>query len=230
MNNINLEDLEQHLGYKFLNRDLLIEALSHPSINNDTRDKKPNYERLEFLGDSVLSLVIAELIYKHNLGCNEGKLAKLKAHLVSRDVIVKIAKKIDFQHFIIMADGEKKSGGRENINNIVDAFEAVLGAIYLDGNMLTAKRVIGNFWQEYFYGGNILESADPKGDLQEWVQSHNFSLPIYETIASDGPAHAPTFEVKLTIAGFNSVIANGSSKKEATKKAAHTMLKLIKGE
>jgi ribonuclease III len=177
------KDLCDNLKYVFKNEGLLEEALTHPSVlktkNNGTRF---NYEKLEFLGDAILSAVVSEYLVKNHQYENEGDLSKRKAFLVSADTIYKIAKdKVRLDEFIIMSDGEENSGGRKKISNLEDCMEAVIGAIFLDSNFETVKGVILNLWPDV--DSSLSEVPQPpKMELQEWSQKHLKRLPQYEVV------------------------------------------------
>ncbi|MEK6734249.1 MAG: ribonuclease III [Pseudomonadota bacterium] len=212
------------LGYQFSNSLLLEEALTHPSaaINN----KNFTYERLEFLGDAVLGLVIAEMLLTQFPNEDEGKLAKRRSALISGENLSKIARKLGIGERIIMTEAEKKSGGQDNDSNLENALEAIIGAIYLDGNIDKLKIIIKNIWQEYI--DEMLEVPfDPKSKLQEILQKNGKPLPIYELMESFGPKHMLTFKVKLRASGYDDIISEGRTKQIAEKLAASNLLKLM---
>ncbi|MCC2646871.1 MAG: rnc [Rickettsiaceae bacterium] len=225
----NLDSLEKVINYKFKNHHLLIEALSHPSLNHNIHDKfaprVSNYERLEFLGDTVLNLVISDLIYHLHPDYDEGMLAKLRSSLVCKEQISDLAKSINLAKYIIMTEGEEKGGGRLNENNLENAMEAILGAVYLDSNFEQAKAVINNLWQK------VLKSPielypDPKSAVQEWVQARHMPIPDYEVIEQSGSPHSPIFKVRIQVGGFIAT-GSGKAKKAAEKEAARNLLKLL---
>ena len=217
--------IDEILGYKFKNQQLLQEALTHPSIC--AKDKNiASYERLEFLGDSVLSLVIISYIINKFLNEDEGKLAKRKAALVDGKTLAKIGVSIGIGNKIIMSDAEVRLGGRVNPHNIENALEAVIGAIYLDGGLETVREIVINLWEPY-----ILEMkevpTDPKSKLQENLQKRGLPLPKYELVEQGGPGHMLEFKVKIIVPGFKEVIGTGRSKQLAEKEAAVLMLEQI---
>ena len=220
-----IESIEKIINYKFNNKNLLEEALSHPSLKQISLDHK-NYEKLEFLGDSVLGFVITDLIYNmYNQKFSEGDMAKMKAHLVSKDVVQKIAFDINLDKSIIMTRGEELSGGRDNINNLENAMEALIGAIYLDGSIKDAYGFISKYWSIYVKKTNI-DNLDPKTHLQEIAYHINKSLPKYEVIDKIGMQHHPIFKVKCTVMDFE-VIEDGNNIKQAEKSAAEKMIEII---
>ena len=213
--------LEDIIGYKFKDRHLLERALTHSSTNDAY-----NYQRLEFLGDRVLGLVIADALFTEFRGENEGGLAKRHTALVQGTTCAIIGQAHKIADFIILSESERISGGNLNENIIADVVESLLGAIYRDGGYDAAQKVILKLW-----GDNIrtLEDApqDPKTELQEWVQARSLDLPLYEVAEKSGPDHAPMFLMRLTVDGQGSVEAEGSSRRQAEKTAARLMLKKL---
>ena len=223
-----LKDGFEILHYAFKNPALLNKALTHPSVSRENKStgKIINYERLEFLGDGVLGLVIAEMLFKMFPLEREGPLAKRHAGLVKGETVAKIAFSLNIGDYIIMTDGEEAMGGRKNANNVENSLEAIIGAIYLDGGIDPAKEFIHRYWRDE--AKRMKEPPkDPKTALQEWVQSRKIPIPSYCLIASDGPAHAPEFTVEVKINGFRPLQAKGFSKKVAEKEAAKLLLARI---
>lgn len=228
---LNFEVLEKKIGYFFTDKKLLIQSLSHPSINHNlskNRDNyKDNYERLEFLGDAVLNLVISDALIKLYSSEEEGNLAKKRSFLVCKETICVIANRINLSDHIIMTEGAEKEGGRNNFSNIENCFEAIIGAVYLDSNFPTASKFILSLWQDLLKTADqFIELVDPKGTLQEKAHKINIS-PIYNTLNVTGSAHDPIFEVEVCLNGF-CINATGNSKKEAQKSAAKKMLESYK--
>ncbi|RYE06180.1 MAG: ribonuclease III [Rickettsiaceae bacterium] len=225
--NENIELIQQNIGYKFNNVQLLIQSLSHPSLRQYDTLKKINNdnERLELLGDAVVGLIITELIFKQYPDYNEGKLAIIKSHLVCKDTLCQIAKNINLPEFIIMTCGEEMSGGRNNPSNLENTIEALMAAIYLDGDLISVKFVIQKLWYDFLKHANLVES-DPKSALQELVQKLGYSKPVYEMIGKEGPAHLPIFKVSVTALN-NCQISIGNSLKAAEKAAAKELLKIL---
>lgn len=222
MNDQSFEKVEEIIGYNFQNRRLLEKALTHSSTNDDF-----NYQRLEFLGDRVLGLVIAHALFDQFRNENEGGLAKRHTALVQGATLAIIGQAHKIGDYVILSDSEREAGGRNNENIIADVVESMLGAVYLDGGYEAANKVILQLW-----GDNIqtLEDApqDPKTELQEWVQARGLELPDYEIIDKSGPDHAPAFIIQLNIEGFEPITAKGLSRRQAEKTAARRMLKVIK--
>jgi len=216
-----IADLEDSIGYQFTNLNLAHEALSHPSLGQ-TSNFSRNYERLEFLGDSILGFLVTELIFHRYKDSDEGMLAKVKAHSVSREIIVKVAKQIELARYIIMTDGEERSGGRTNDNNIENTMEALVAAIYLDSDIDKVKLVVDNLWSEHI--NNIdFSVADPKTYLQEWLQNEDGNMPTYKVIERTGLVHSPIFTVQVTASEYIK-IGTGKSIKEAEKNAARHLI------
>ena len=219
--------LEKKLDYKFNNVDFLIESLTHPSmkqIDSSIRD----YERLELLGDSILGFLVTEMIFNKYTGYEEGNLAKVKAHVVSSGTLVKIASAIDLSKYLIITPGEENSGGRNNPNNVENAMEALLAAIYLDSNIESVRKIVRRLWKESV--DNIdFSAADPKTYLQEFLQKKKLNIPKYELINQEGPVHAPLFTVKVS-SDSKFKFGEGKSIKDAEKDAAKKLLKLLESE
>lgn len=210
-----IEELEKSISHNFHNKQLLIEALSHPSLK---QRKKHNvfvkdYERLELLGDSILNFIITENLFNNYLTYNEGKLAKIRSYLVCKETISKVAMSIELEKYIIMAYSEEVSGGRSNPSNLENSLEALIAAIYLDSDIGTTKRVVNKLWHSLLQNSNF-EDSDPKTSLQEWAQSHGFSKPVYEVIAKAGPDHAPLFTVSVSITSTDNLKHSTSSVKQ----------------
>jgi ribonuclease III len=225
--NEKLHKLEETIGYHFNNRSLLLESLSHPSLKQYASNSKPsvNYERLELLGDAVLGFIITEIIYKNFTEYDEGKLAKIRSNLVCKDMLCRVAARINLAQFIIMTEGEESTGGRHNPNNIENAMEALIAAIYLDSNLETTQKVIKSLWQE-FLNSKELSVTDAKTALQEWTQRHGFGSPLYRVVEKTGPAHLPNFIVSVTVGKYEQE-AEGHAIKAAEKLAAKKMLNYI---
>ena len=213
--------IEEIIGYFFADKKLLEEALSHPSCDVDF-----SYERMEFLGDSVLGLVISTMLYEKHPEENEGHLAKRRAALVCGETLAKVAEEIGLGEYIAMGVGEDSGGGRENAANLENAFEAVIGAIYLDGGIEPATAFIRKYFEQR--AEDMLEAPkDAKTSLQEWAQAQSFSVPAYDVVERSGPAHDPIFTVEVSVQGQEPVRASGTSKKVAEMEAAKLMLEKI---
>lgn len=227
-NQENLASLEEVFGYNFKNRNLLTEALSHPSLKSRASSKLQDYERLEFLGDAVLNLVISEYLFSRFPDYDEGRLAKARSHLVCKNTICQIGNKVEMSNFIIMSSGEEQSGGRENPNNIENAIEAILGAIYIDGGISKCRDVIINLWGEFLSKETSFDEIDPKTSLQEWAQGKGMQSPSYNVTARSGKDHSPIFEVMVTIGDIYMEYGSGKSIKYAEKNAAMKLLSKVR--
>lgn len=212
-------DTERKIGYIFRNKNLLTTALSHSSYANENHTR--SNERLEFLGDSVLSIIISECIFKKMQNVDEGDLSRMRAALVCEQSLAEVAKKIHLSELIFLGRGEEKNGGRLRPSIISDAFEAVLGAIYLDSNIQTAREWLLNIMADSIdraVKGKLY--SDYKTALQEIVQRDGKSFVTYETIEESGKEHERKFVVQALVNGEKKCIAGGHSKKEAEQAAA----------
>jgi ribonuclease-3 len=230
-----LAELAVSLGHAFQRPELLVDAVTHPSLSGMERagkraGKVPTpglaYERLEFLGDRVLGLVIANWLLERFPAEREGALARRLASLVRWETLSDVASTLDLGRYLRLSAGEAGSGGRTNGTILADCCEAVIGALYLDGGLPAAERFIRARWTT-----QIDRAASPPQDvktaLQEWAQGRGKPLPIYETMGHTGPDHSPRFEVKVHLEGHEPVIAQGSSKRAAEKAAAAEMLRRV---
>ncbi|NDE91075.1 MAG: ribonuclease III [Alphaproteobacteria bacterium] len=224
------------LGYTFKDETLLRNALTHPSQDRSIQergDKKVSpYERLEFLGDRVLSLLIAEWLYEIYPLENEGELAKRHASLVNRDCIAEIAEGLSIADCLQMVNAEDLRRGRVNI--LSDALEALIGAMYKDtsgkdgAHQLDGLRsIIAALWQPFVH--RAAAPQDAKSALQEWAQGKGLPLPEYRVVNQSGPAHAPTYVVAVQVKGYEAIEAQGSSKRDAEKKAATLLWQKLVG-
>ena len=213
--------LEERIGYKFRNSLLLAEALTHPSLGHEAQRYHFDYQRLEFLGDAVLQLVITEYLFRNFRIEAEGQLTKLRSRLVSREALRTHAAALDLGRYILMGRGEEGSGGRERTSTLADAFEALIGALYLDGGLDVAKEFI--LRQTRADLDELAEKPvdiNPKGDLQELLQSISPQSPVYETLSETGPEHQKTFVVQAVWEGIVLGKGSGHSKKQAETAAA----------
>ena len=221
-----VKEFQKSIEYTFNETDLLETALTHPSINLQY-PHLPNYERLEFLGDRVLGLVIAELLFENFSHENEGELARRHAGLVCGSSIHRIAKTIEIGEYMRFSASENASMYKDNASALENSLEALLGALYLDGGIKAAQKFIRFFWHPLLAA--VREAPkDAKTALQEWAQAEGHQLPIYDVINRTGPDHAPRFIIRVSIGsnGFHAE-ASGTSKKEAEQGAAAALLALI---
>jgi ribonuclease-3 len=218
-----LEALEQALGHRFKRRDVLDEALTHASAAGSGH---PSLERLEFLGDRILSLALAELLFETFPAEAEGELARRHAALARRDTVARVARSLDLGKLIEMAKGEEEAGGRANPTTLGDAMEAVLGALYLDGGFAPARQFVRQAWAPLM-GEDLTPPKDAKTALQEWTQGRGLGLPVYSIAQRSGPAHDPRFVVEASIAGHGSAQGEGGSKRIAEQAAAQLLLERL---
>ena len=219
----NIKTLENSIKYHFLNRELLEAAITHTSFENNKKDY--TYERLEFLGDRVLGLVIADLIYKNFLNESEGDLARRIAFLVSGKILSEIAIKFKLQNYVRVSENLKFNNG-ENNSILSDTMEAIIGAIFLDSNYSEVKKVIKYIWIEYIKN-DVKPPKDPKSALQELSMELKYEMPVYSNYIKEGPDHSPIFKVKVSIKGLNKSQGIGVSKKSAEIDAASKLLRII---
>ncbi len=212
-------DIELRLGHRFNNPFLLTEALTHPSASAPL---SPSYQRLEFLGDRVLGLVVARLLIERFPHEAEGDLAKRHAQLVSRETAAKAARLLDIGSFIRFSKGEMEAGGQGSSSALGDVMEALLGAIYLDGGLAPAEALALRLW-EPMLSLDLTPPKDAKTALQEWSQARTLGLPVYTVVGQSGPAHDPRFEVKVQV-GVHSASGEGASKRAAEQLAAKSLL------
>ncbi len=208
------------LGHDFANPDLLIEALSHTSAS------RHNYQRLEFLGDRVLGCVMADWLFRKHADEPEGKLARRFAELVRKEACARVARAIQTMDHIRVERAAAHARVHHTDNVLGDVCEALIGALYLDGGMDVAATFIRTGWRDQVDDG-IAAPKDVKSGLQEWAQARGLPLPVYETAGRSGPDHAPLFDVRVTVKGFESVTASGSSKQEAEKRAATALFEKV---
>lgn len=205
-----------HLGYQFLNRQLIEKALTHRSASNH------HNERLEFLGDAVLGMVIAKALFAKFPKVDEGQLSRMRSSLVKGKTLAVIAKEIELGDYIYLGEGELKSGGFRRASILADAFEAVIGAVYLDSGFDEANQLILKLYNKRLTELDPSEvTKDPKTRLQELLQSRRFSLPEYELLSVTGEAHEQTFEVVCVISEKSiKTVGTGSSRRNAEQLAA----------
>lgn len=225
-----LAELEAILSYNFKNKEILKNALIHKSYNEGLQNGLPDNERLEFLGDSVINLLITEYLYKTFKNLNEGELSKLKAHMVSSNFLSRIAKSIKLNEFLLLGKGEEKNNGRGNKKINASLFEAVVGAIYLDSNFKTASSVLISFFKGFLdeFVEKETRINDYKSELQEVVQKENSFLPYYKIVAESGKPPNVSFTAAVYIGKNEIARGNGKNKRQAEQDAARVALEKIK--
>lgn len=223
----NMESFEKIIGYTFGNKQLLTQAMTHSSYANERKLPGGSNERLEFLGDSVLSIVVSEYLYKHLTSVSEGELTKLRASLVCEKSLHVFAKQIDLGDYLLLGKGEENTGGRERPSILADAFEAVIAAIYLDGGMESARKHILRFIPDDLENGAKKAFSDFKTVLQEVVQKNPEEKVEYVLIGEEGPDHNKRFVVEVMLNSQVIGKGKGRSKKEAEQLAAKEALELM---
>ena len=221
---------EKQIGYKFKNISLLSQCLTHPSYYKDAKKVKiesSQFERLEFLGDRVLGLIIANLLFDKFNTIDEGGLSKKYSYLVQKNFLYKISLNLSIDNILLY--NFKKNNKKMVISILSDAVESLIGAIYLDGGFNVSFKFIKKFWSPYLDIDSSI-TQDPKTKLQELSQQKLKKLPEYKLIKKEGPPHAPLFTVSLKVLSLKKINANGTSIREAEKNAAFKALKLIDGK
>ncbi|WP_096702109.1 ribonuclease III [Magnetospirillum sp. 15-1] len=220
-------DLQVVLGHVFGRPELLTQALTHPSMQQGRRSKTSDpYERLEFLGDRVLGLVVAEMLFNRFPAEAEGALARRHAALVRREAVARVANEIGLGRHLVLAKGEDDAGGRGNPGILADACEAVIGALYADAGFAMAATFVRSRWE------SLMEEAlappkDAKTGLQEWAQGRGKPLPAYRVLGQEGPPHEPIFLIEVSVEGVGSAVGRGASKRVAEQAAAGALLEQV---
>lgn len=222
-----MDELQKIIGYKFNNVELLKEALTHSSFANEQHKKIKCNERLEFLGDSVLSIVVSDYIFANCPKLPEGELTKLRAALVCEKSLYSFAKKIELGNYLLLSHGEKRNGGALRASILADAFEAVIAAIYLDGGIEPAKKHILRFVVPEIEHRKTLNFKDYKTSLQEIIQKNPGEKLEYILVSSSGPDHNKHFKVEVHLNSNVIGRGGGKSKKEAEQQAAREALELM---
>ena len=225
-----MDGLEEKLGYKFNNIDLLKNALTHSSYANEVRGGFSSNERLEFLGDSVLSIIVSDYIYRYFKSLPEGELTKLRASLVCEKSLCAFSRELELGKHLMLGKGEEKSGGRERDSILADAFEAVLAAIYLDGGMEPARRHVMNFVLRELKHTDDEVFKDYKTALQEIIQRNPEESVTYILTGENGPDHNKSFTVEVHLNSNVIGTGTGKNKKQVEQMAAKEALKLMGAE
>ena len=220
--------LQQRIGYKFNEPRLLANALTHPSAPNaaNVAWRGHGYERLEFLGDRVLGLIVAELLLERFENEDEGALSKRLVALVRKEALLEVAGRIDLGPAIDLAAGSGRAYSRQRETAKADGVEALIGGIFQDGGFTAARTFVRQWWTPLLDAYQA-PPKDPKTTLQEWAQGAGLPLPQYRVVTADGPDHQPVFEVAVTVEGLAPCQAHGRSKRAAEQAAATAMLDLI---
>lgn len=223
----NLSDFQKRIGYSFKDEGLLYEALSHSSFANENKKTRHSNERLEFLGDSVLSIVVSDYIFEHFKHLPEGELTKLRASLVCEKALFEFSKKIELGRFIFLGKGEEMTGGRERASIVSDAMEAVIAAIYLDGGIEAARKHIMSFLPKDIDPMHTDTFHDYKTALQEVIQKNPEEKIEYFLKGEEGPDHDKRFTVQVLLNSNVIGTGTGRSKKSAEQNAAREALSLM---
>lgn len=215
--------LQHRLDYRFRDPSLLVRALTHRSYSAD------HNERLEYLGDSVLNLAVAHLLYERLSALPEGDLSRVRANLVKQDTLHGIARGLGLSTLLRLGDGERRSGGQQRPSILADAVEALLGAVYLDGGFAAANALVRRLYRDIDITPQMQAAArDPKTGLQEWLQARKLALPVYRVLATHGAAHQQTFEVVCEVAALaQSAKGTGPSRRSAEQAAAAALLERL---
>jgi ribonuclease-3 len=224
--NAHYDVLQKKIGYHFTKPALLEEALTHKSCK-----KEYNNERLEFLGDAVLDLVVGEYLFFHLSNATEGEMSKIRASLVNEMGFAKMAHALELGKYIRLSNAEENNNGREKPSLLSNAFEAVMGAIYLDSDLDTVAKIVNGMLETIYPKIDLNELfKDYKTTLQELTQARFGEIPTYELTGTSGPDHKKEFEIALKIQGKEYAVAKGKSKKTAQQAAAKEAIKKLKGE
>lgn len=224
---MNFTEFESKIGYTFKNKELVHEALSHSSYANESKCGRNSNERLEFLGDSVLSIVVSEYLFTHFKHLPEGELTKIRASLVCEKALFEFSKKIDLGQHILLGKGEENSGGRERPSIVSDAFEAVIAAIFLDGGMKAAEKYVLSFIPKNLDANSSKALQDYKTMLQEIIQRNPEERVEYVLVDQIGPDHDRKFMVNVCLNSNIIGRGEGHSKKQAEQAAAKEALSLM---
>ena len=221
-----LSELQVRLGYAFRQQGLLQQAVTHRSFSSD------HNERLEFLGDSVLNLSVANLLYVQLASLPEGDLSRVRANLVKQDTLHQLAKTLDLPAVIRLGEGEMRSGGQNRPSILADALEAIIGAVYLDGGYKDAQDLVERLFAKVDIKPDMQAvGKDPKTELQEWLQGRKLALPKYTVVGTSGAAHRQQFEVSCEVTELRQTQqGSGASRRAAEQAAAAAMLQTLKSE
>jgi ribonuclease-3 len=219
---IDADHLAEVLGYRFRQKSHLTQALTHASATAQAR-KRGDYQRLEFLGDRVLGLIVADMLLEAFPKADEGQLARRFNALVRRETCAEIARALDLGAHVILGQSEISSGGRSKRAILADACESVIGAIYLDGGFEAARDFVERQWKPRMLAADRPQ-RDAKTALQEWAQGRGMPPPVYDIIERTGPDHAPRFRVRASISGLEPAMGEGYARRDAEQKAAAAYL------
>jgi ribonuclease-3 len=219
-----LDELQARIGHRFRETELLARALTHRSFGAD------HNERLEFLGDAVLSLAVSSLLFERFAGSDEGDLTRVRAHLVREDSLHRMALQLGLPEVVRLSEGEARGGGAQRASILADALEALIGATFLDGGWSAAHGVVKRLFGEIILATDADSwSKDAKTELQEWLQARRLPVPGYRILATRGQAHAQTFDVECAVPALGlTQSGEGRSRRQAEQEAARRMLDVLK--
>ena len=221
-----MQPLESRIDYKFRNSLLLAEALTHPSLAYESQKPHFDNQRLEFLGDAVIQLIITEELFNRFSHFPEGQLTKLRSGLVSRNALARFANEIDLGDYVMLGKGEESTGGRRRHSTLADAFEALIGAVYIDSGRKAAKEIVLRLIEEEIERmEDSPEEKNPKGQLQEILQAIHPEAPVYRIVGETGPDHRRVFQAEVLWREQVLATGKGKSKKEAEARAAGEALR-----
>ncbi|MBV8661974.1 MAG: ribonuclease III [Hyphomicrobiales bacterium] len=220
-----LVELEARLGHQFRQRDLMARALTHLSAPaaGGQEGRVQSYQRLEFLGDRVLGVVVADMLYEAFPQASEGELSMRLAKLVRRETCAAVAQEWDVGPHVVMGQGESRAGGRKKAAILSDVCESLIGAVYLDGGFEAARDLVARSWRARM-SADVEPERDPKTAVQEWAQARALPAPRYVEVARSGPAHAPHFVMHVLLDGYDPEAGEASSKRAAEQAAAQAFL------
>ncbi len=221
-----MQPLESRIHYKFRNSLLLAEALTHPSLAYESQKPHFDNQRMEFLGDAILQLIVTEELFRMFPDFPEGRLTKLRSRVVSRRALARFALAIHLGDYVLLGKGEEATGGRRRLSTLADAFEALIGAVYLDSGAQQARDLVIRLFQtEISSMVTSPEERNPKGELQECLQAIHAEAPSYRIISESGPDHRRVFQAEVSWRGIFLATGKGKSKKEAEARAAAEALR-----
>ena len=230
---MNLELLQERLGYRFGDRAILLQSMTHTSYGHEFLQEKPislrDNERLEFLGDAVLDVVISDLLLETFPEATEGHLSKMRAAVVNEKTLAQVALSIHLEQVLRLGKGETQTGGERKPSILANAFEALIAAIYLDGGFNSVYPVVRHLFAPLFQSGEreLIAVHDHKTRLQELLQARHKQTPTYALLQAHGPDHAKVFEVEVRLGEQMLAIATGNSKKEAEQNAARAAIQIV---
>jgi ribonuclease-3 len=216
-----IETLQERIGYTFKDEDLLVQALTH--VSAPRRSGRVSYQRLEFLGDRVLGLAIAEILYETFPRGTEGDLSRRLSELVRRESCAEVASSWDAGAYLRLGSGEAHSGGRKNQAILADVCESIIGAVFLDGGYEAGKKLVERSFADLLAAPRR-PLRDPKSVLQEWAQGRGLQPPTYTIVEQSGPDHAPNFHIAVKVQGLSSATGFGTTKRVAEQDAARSLL------